>query len=254
MKILISLATYNERENLPILVEEIFWFAPDVDILVVDDNSPDGTGDWVAEQMGHEPRLKLIRRSVKLGLGTATLAAMQYAIEHDYAFLLNMDADLSHSPQYLAAIRSKADEGFDVVIGSRYVQGGGVEGWPFVRRWMSRSINLYAKLLLGLKTQDNSGSFRCYRTEILKKLDPEKIISQGYSFLEEVLFRLHQAGATFAEVPIIFAERRHGTSKINAKEALRALGVLLRLAVARVWGIGHLVVSLYYTSFWYWSI
>ena len=239
MKTLISLATYNERENLPILVEEIFWFAPDVDILVVDDNSPDGTGDWVAEQMVHEPRLRLIRRSGKLGLGTATLAAMRYAIENDYAFLLNMDADLSHSPKYLAAIRAKADEGFDVVIGSRYISGGGIEGWPFLRRMMSRGINFYAKLLLGLKTKDNSGSFRSYRTAILKKLDPEKIISQGYSFLEEVLFRLRQAGATFAEVPIVFTDRRYGTSKINTKEAFRALGVLLWLALSRASGIGN---------------
>ena len=233
MKTLLSLATYNERENLPILVEEIFCVAPDLDILVVDDQSPDGTGDWVAEQMEHEPRLKLIRRNGKLGLGTAILAAMRYAVEHDYAFLLNMDADLSHSPQYLSAIRAKAEEGFDVVIGSRYVHGGGVEGWPLVRRMMSRGINLYAKLLLGLKTQDNSGSFRCYRTDILKKLDHGKIISHGYSFLEEVLFRLRQKGATFAEVPIRFVDRRYGTSKINAKEALRALGILLRLSIVR---------------------
>jgi len=233
LKTLISLATYNERENLPILVEEILGVAPDVDILVVDDNSPDGTGDWVAEQMEREPRLKLIRRSSKLGLGTATRTAMQYAVDNGYDFLLNMDADLSHSPKYLAAIRAKADEGFDVVIGSRYVSGGGIEGWSLARRMMSRGINLYAKLLLGLKTQDNSGSFRCYRTEILKKLDPERMISQGYSFLEEVLFRLRQAGATFAEVPIVFTDRRYGTSKINAKEALRALGILLRLAFSR---------------------
>jgi len=214
-------------------VEEILGVAPDVDILVVDDNSPDGTGDWVAEQMEREPRLKLIRRSSKLGLGTATRTAMQYAVDNGYDFLLNMDADLSHSPKYLAAIRAKADEGFDVVIGSRYVSGGGIEGWSLARRMMSRGINLYAKLLLGLKTQDNSGSFRCYRTEILKKLDPERMISQGYSFLEEVLFRLRQAGATFAEVPIVFTDRRYGTSKINAKEALRALGILLRLAFSR---------------------
>ena len=232
-KTLVSLATYNERENLPILVEEIFHVAPDVDILVVDDNSPDGTGHWVAERMSNEPRLKLIRRSGKLGLGTATLTAMQYAIEHDYTFFLNMDADWSHPPQYITAIRSKANEGFDIVIGSRYVCGGGIEGWSPLRRLMSRGINLYAKLLLGLDTQDNSGSFRCYRTGVLKKLDPEKIISHGYSFLEEVLFRLRQAGATFAEVPIVFMDRRYGTSKINAKEALRALGILLRLSWER---------------------
>ena len=230
---LISLATYNERENLPLITKEIFEFAPDVDILVVDDNSPDGTGDWVAEQMISEPRLKLLRRSGKLGLGTATLAAMNYAIESDYDFLLNMDADLSHPPKYLPAIREKTEEGtgYDVVIGSRYVPGGGVEGWPFYRRFMSRGINLYAKIFLGLKTKDNSGAFRCYRVELLKKLDQSSIISKGYSFQEEILYRLRKLGATFAEVPIIFVDRRFGSSKINKKETVTALWLLFRIGI-----------------------
>ena len=228
---LISLVTYNERENLPIMLEEIFQVAPDVDVLVVDDNSPDGTGDWAAEYQERDSRLKLIRRSGKLGLGTATLAAMRYAIENGYDYLLNLDADLSHPPRYIPALRAKAEEGFDVVIGSRYVAGGGIEGWPFYRRVMSRCINFYAQLLLGLKTKDNSGSFRCYRTKTLKKLDMEAIISHGYSFLEEVLFRLRREGASFAEVPIVFVDRRYGTSKINKKEAIRALVILLRLGL-----------------------
>ncbi|MDR2644241.1 MAG: polyprenol monophosphomannose synthase [Planctomycetaceae bacterium] len=233
---LVSLATYNERENLPLIIKEIFEFASDVDILVIDDNSPDGTGDWVVEQMQVEPRLKLIRRAGKLGLGTATFAAMKYAIENQYDFLLNMDADLSHPPRYIPAIRSKAEEdgkGFDVVIGSRYVHGGGVEGWPLYRQLMSRCINLYAKIFLGLKTKDNSGAFRCYRVELLKKLDETKIVSKGYSFQEEILFRLKKVGATFAEVPIIFVDRRFGSSKINHKETLNALWILLRIGL---WG------------------
>ncbi|MDR1483581.1 MAG: polyprenol monophosphomannose synthase [Planctomycetaceae bacterium] len=231
---LISLATYNERENLPLVTKEIFEIAPDVDILVIDDHSPDGTGDWVVEQMQREPRLKLIRRSDKLGLGTATLAAMKYAVENHYDFLLNMDADLSHPPRYLPAIRSKAEENdkrFDVVIGSRYVDGGGVEGWPWYRQLMSRCINLYAKIFLGLKTKDNSGAFRCYRVELLKKLDETKIISKGYSFQEEILYRLKKLGATFAEVPIIFVDRRFGSSKINPKETLNALWILFRIGI-----------------------
>jgi dolichol-phosphate mannosyltransferase len=229
---LISLATYNERENLPLITKEIFEIAPDVDLLVIDDNSPDGTGNWVAEQMQTEPRLKLLRRSGKLGLGTATLAAMKYAIENQYDFLLNMDADLSHPPRYIPAIRSKAEEGnngFDVVIGSRYVRGGGVEGWPWYRQLMSRCINLYAKIFLGLKTKDNSGAFRCYRVELLKKLDETEVISKGYSFQEEILYRLKKLGATFAEVPIIFVDRRFGSSKINRKETLNALWILFRI-------------------------
>ncbi len=230
-KYLISLVTYNERENLPLITEEIFHVAPDADILVVDDNSPDGTGQWVRQRMGDEPRLKLISRSGKLGLGTATLAAMHYAIENGYDYLLNLDADLSHPPRFIPAIRAKAEEGFDVVIGSRYVPGGGIEGWPLVRRLMSRAINIYAKCLLRLDTNDNSGSFRCYRTETLQKIVAVHFVSKGYSFLEEVLFRLRKAGASFAEVPIVFVERRYGSSKINKKETFHALVNLLRLGV-----------------------
>ncbi len=232
-RLLISLATYNERDNLPLITAEIFQHTPDADVLVVDDHSPDGSGDWVAEQMKTEPRLKLLRRAGKLGLGTATIAAMAYAIEHGYDFLLNMDADLSHPPRYIQAIREKAEEGdgFDVVIGSRYVPGGGVEGWPWFRRLMSKSINVYAKLFLGLKTKDNSGAFRCYRVAKLNELDRSAIVSKGYSFQEEVLFRLRKLGATFAEVPIIFVDRRFGTSKINKTETIMALWLLFRIGV-----------------------
>ncbi len=230
-KYLISLVTYNERENLPLIVEEIFHVAPDADILVVDDNSPDGTGQWVEQRMNDEPRLKLISRNGKLGLGTATLAAMHYAIENGYDYMLNLDADLSHPPRFIPAIRAKAEEGFDVVIGSRYAPGGGIEGWPFVRRLMSRAINVYAKCLLRLDTNDNSGSFRCYRTETLQQIVSPPFVSKGYSFLEEILFRLRKAGASFAEVPIVFVERRYGSSKINKKEALYALANLLRLGL-----------------------
>ena len=230
-KILISLATYNEIENLPIITKEIFEYAPDADVLVVDDNSPDGSGDWVADQMQVEPRLKLLRRAGKLGLGTAIIAAMQYAVENDYEYFLNMDADMSHPAKYLPAIRAKAEEGVDVVIGSRYIPGGGVEGWPLGRRMMSFGINFYARLMLGLKTKDNSGSFRCYRAETLKKLDFDEIVSRGYSFFEEVLYRLRNVGACFAEVPIVFVERRFGSSKINKKEAVMALWLLFRIGI-----------------------
>ncbi len=231
VRFLVSLATYNERENLPLIMAEIFAHAPDVDVLVVDDNSPDGTSDWVAAQS--EPRLKLLRRAGKRGLGTATIAAMNYAIENGYDFLLNMDADLSHPPHYIPALRAKAEEGYDVVIGSRYVPGGGVEGWPLYRRFMSGAINQYARFFLGLSTQDNSGAFRCYRVERLRELDRDSIISKGYSFQEEVLYRLRKIGATFAEVPIIFVDRRFGTSKIDKKEVMTALWLLFRIGVLK---------------------
>ena len=233
-RFLISLATYNERENLPVLSAQIHEFAPDADILVVDDSSPDGTADWVEEQMQTDHRLKLIKRAGKLGLGSAVLAAMDYAVQNNYDFLINMDADLSHPPRFLPAIRSKAEEGFDIVIGSRYVPGGKIEGWSWTRRWMSRTINLYARCLLGLKTLDNSGSYRCYRITLLRRLDPASVLSRGYSFFEEILFRLRKLGGTFAEIPITFEERRIGQSKLNVKEILIALWLLLRIGIGRL--------------------
>jgi len=232
-RFLISLATYNERENLPILTAQICESAPEADILVVDDSSPDGTADWVEEQMQSDSRFKLIKRSGKQGLGTAVLAAMDYSTRNGYDFLINMDADLSHPPRFLPDIRAKAEEGFDVVIGSRYVPGGNIIGWAWHRRMMSKAINLYARRLLGLKTRDNSGSFRCYRTALLKRLDQESICSRGYSFFEEILYRLRKLGATFAEVPITFEERRVGESKLNVKEIFIALWLLLRIGITK---------------------
>jgi len=232
-RFLISLATYNERENLPVLTAQIFEYAPEADILVVDDSSPDGTADWVEEQMQSGARFQLIKRTGKLGLGTAILTAMDYAVQNDYDFLINMDADLSHPPRFLPGIQAKAEEGFDVVIGSRYVPGGNIIGWAWHRRVMSKAINIYARCLLGLKTRDNSGSFRCYRTVLLKRLDQKPILSRGYSFFEEILYRLRKLGATFAEVPITFEERRAGQSKLNVKEIFIALWLLLRIGITK---------------------
>ncbi|MCL2006011.1 MAG: polyprenol monophosphomannose synthase [Planctomycetaceae bacterium] len=232
-RFLIALATYNERENLPILTSQIVEFAPDADILVVDDSSPDGTASWVEEKMQHDARFKLIQRSGKQGLGTAILAAMDYAVQNNYDFIVNMDADLSHPARFLPAVISKAEEGNDVVIGSRYVPGGKIEGWAWYRHLMSRAINMYARCLLGLQTRDNSGSFRCYRVALLKRLDFNSVISRGYSFFEEILFRLRKLGATFAEVPITFEERQAGQSKLNIKEIFIALWLLLRIGITK---------------------
>lgn len=229
-RILIALATYNERDNLPPLVDGIFAAVPEADILVIDDNSPDGTGDWAQSFSSSGRRLKLIRRSGKLGLGSAVLEAMRYAADSGYDYLLNMDADGSHRPQYIASLLQKSAEGYDVVIGSRYIAGGGVENWAWYRRLMSWCINRYARLMLGLKTRDNSGSFRCYRVELLRRLDTESVVSRGYSFFEEILYRLSALGASFAEVPIIFADRRFGQSKINKSEVFKALWILFRIA------------------------
>jgi dolichol-phosphate mannosyltransferase len=241
MRTLVTIATYNEIENLPRLVEEIWQVAPLADILVIDDNSPDGTGKWCDERAASEPRLKCVHRAGKLGLGTATIAGMQYAIEHGYDYVLNMDADFSHHPRYvpaiLAAMGDANGEKFDVSIGSRYCPGGGTKDWPFKRRLMSWGVNTYARCLLGLQARDTSGAFRCYRVSMLKKLDFSRIKSRGYSFQEEILWRLKRVGARMSETPIVFADRELGQSKINKQEAVNALAIILRLGVTNWTGL-----------------
>jgi dolichol-phosphate mannosyltransferase len=229
---LVAIATYNEIENLPKLVDEVFHCAPGVEILIVDDNSPDGTGQWCDAQSRRDGRIHCLHRPGKLGLGTAIIAAMQFAIEHGFARLLTMDADFSHHPRYLPDLL--AESSHDVTIGSRYIAGGGVEGWPWFRRLMSRAVNLYARVLFGLPVRDCSGGFRCYRTDMLRRLDFTSVRSQGYSFQEEILWRLKRQGARFRETPIVFADRRRGKSKINAREALAALWIIFALGMENI--------------------
>ena len=242
-KTLITVATYNEIENLPRLVDEIFCHAPDADLLVIDDNSPDGTGAWCDRRAADDPRVRCLHREGKLGLGSATIAGMKYAIEHGYRYVLNMDADFSHSPRYLPTLRAgmeppggpaggpAAGPAIDVMIGSRYVPGGGVEGWPWRRHLMSRGVNAYARCLLGLPPKDCSGAFRCYRVELLARLDFDAVRSRGYSFQEEILWHLKRAGARFGETPIVFVDRLRGQSKINLREAIAALSIILALGI-----------------------
>ena len=160
---------------------------------------------------------------------------MKYAIEHGYRYVLNMDADFSHQPKYLPALLAGMEppEGppVDVMIGSRYIPGGGIEGWPLKRQLMSRAVNLYARLLLGLRPKDCSGAFRCYRTATLARLDFDAVRSRGYSFQEEILWRLKRAGARFGETPIVFVERQHGVSKIDSGEALAAMRIIFALGM-----------------------
>jgi dolichol-phosphate mannosyltransferase len=234
-KTLVMTATYNEIENLPRLVDEVFRAAPDVEMLVIDDNSPDGTGAWCDRQAETNPRLHCLHREGKLGLGTAIVAGMRYAIEHGYKYVLNMDADFSHHPRYLPAMIAGMDPPggnyVDVMIGSRYVPGGGVENWPLKRRLMSRGVNLYARWLLWLAPKDCSGGYRCYRTAMLERINLDHIRSRGYSFQEEILWMLRRAGARFGETPIVFADRERGSSKINSKEAASALKIIFRLGL-----------------------
>jgi dolichol-phosphate mannosyltransferase len=228
---LVVLATYNEVENLPGLVDDILRTLPTADILVVDDNSPDGTGKWCDTRAANEPRLQCMHRPEKQGLGSATIAAAQYAIRVNYDLFVTLDADWSHDPAHLPSL-VRATEQADVAIGSRYVAGGAIDGWPLRRRIASRGINRLSRMLLRLPVRDLSGAFRAYRVGKLKELDLACIRATGYAYLEEILWHLDRAGATFAEVPIIFHERRAGTSKINAREAIAKLKTLSRLSIA----------------------
>lgn len=230
---LVVTATYNEIENLPRLVDEIQESAPGCHILIIDDNSPDGTGRWAEERAAADPRVAAIVREGKQGLGSAILLAMRYAIENEYSFIINLDGDFSHPPDALPRILKAMDEdgGRDIVIGSRYIDGGGVSGWPLRRRLMSRGVNLYARNLLRLPVRDCSGGYRCFRVSKLNEMDLNDVQATGYAFHEEILYHLRIAGGRFGETPIIFTDRRYGQSKINMREAVIALWIIFRLSL-----------------------
>lgn len=230
---LVMLATYNEIENIPALVAQIRQILPQADVLVVDDNSPDGTGEWVRQQSGIDARVQGVYRPRKLGLGTAIVAGMSHALSHGYDLLINMDADFSHPPQnlpdLLAAMSRPGAVPVDIAIGSRYIPGGGVSGWPWHRYVMSSCINWYTRCCLRLKARDCSGGYRCYRVARLAEIDLGEIRSRGYSFQQEMLWRLVRRGARVEETPIVFVDRKWGKSKIGWQVAASAL-----------WNIGRL--------------
>jgi dolichol-phosphate mannosyltransferase len=234
--LLVSLATYNEAGNIAALIAEIHKVVPHADVLVIDDNSPDGTGRIVSELAQRDPRIHVLHRPGKLGLGTATLAAMKFAMAQNYDYLQNMDADFSHPPRYLPGILAGMSK-YDVMIGSRYVHGGGTENWPLARRVISQSVNALVRFLFRMPVKDASGAFRCYRVSTLRATELDRVRSRGYSFQQEVLFRCFKAGAKLGEFPILFENRRAGASKVNRKEALRSISMILYVGLRNVFGL-----------------
>lgn len=218
---LVVLPTYNEAENVLAMATEVLATADQIEVLVVDDGSPDGTGAIVKAAMASEPRLHLIQRAGKLGLGTAYLAGMAFGLERDFDHVITMDCDFSHKPSYLPDLIAGMDE-HDMMIGSRYIPGGGITDWPFHRRFLSAFANLYTRILLRVPIHDCTSGFRCYAREVLETIDTDSIKSSGYSFLEEMVFRVHRAGFQIGETPILFEDRVLGTSKIDRSEILRA--------------------------------
>ncbi len=216
MRAVVVIPTYNERENLPVIVPQILELTS-ADILVVDDNSPDGTGDLADEMAAENPRVHALHRPGKQGLGRAYVAGFGWALERDYTHMVEMDADLSHRPIDLPKLLLRADKPDqpDLVIGSRWVRGGAVENWPANRLVLSRGSNLYVRILTGVKVADATAGFRVYRREILEAIDLSAVESLGYSFQVDMTLRTEEAGGTIVEVPITFVERTQGASKMD---------------------------------------
>lgn len=236
-EILIVIATYNEIDNLPRLIARLSELLPQAEILVVDDASPDGTGRWCDQAIEKYPRMKVIHRDNKLGLGSATLIGFQKAIARGIPFVATMDADFSHDPesleQLLAVLQSAAGQQYGVAIGSRYVAGGSIKGWPWRRRWVSRSVNFYSRLILRLSTKDNSGAFRVYRTNALQRIEIGSLHSSGYGYLQEILWRLKMAGVEMVEIPITFRDRVRGKSKTSFQEGVRVFWEITQIGLGR---------------------
>jgi len=231
-KTLIIIPTYNEIENLERLLVSIFEVVPSAHVLVVDDNSPDGTGPLADVIAGRDERVFAMHRAGKLGLGTAYIAGFRWALERDYQFIFEMDADFSHQPKYLPAFL-KAAENADLVLGCRYMPGGGTENWTALRQFISRGGNLYARFIMGLPYKDLTGGFKCFRREVLEAIDLDGVKSKGYAFQIELTFRARKLGFRISEVPIVFPDRTHGTSKMSGKIAREAMVNVVKLRLGR---------------------
>jgi dolichol-phosphate mannosyltransferase len=225
---LVIIPTYNEMENLPRLLDRIDAEGLGVDVLVVDDGSPDGTGEWAKGRLAERANLRLIQREGKQGLGSAYKAGFEFAIGNGYDYVFEMDADFSHDPGYLPRFLEEIRSN-DVVLGSRYVHGVTVVNWPMSRLLLSYFANVYARFVTGLPVRDATGGFKCFRIEALRSLDLGRLHSGGYSFQIEVTYKLWKKGFRIKEIPIIFKDRTHGQSKMSGKIIKEALWLLIRL-------------------------
>jgi dolichol-phosphate mannosyltransferase len=228
LRALVCLPTYDERENVGPITEAILASTPDVDILVIDDNSPDGTGQLADAIAAREPRVKVLHRAGKEGLGKAYLAGFAWALARGYPLVLEMDADFSHNPRYLPRMLELAREA-DLVLGSRNVKGGGTVNWGLGRKILSRGGSFYARTILGLPVRDLTGGFKCFHREVLEAIDLGSVQCSGYAFQIELTYRAVKKGFRVAELPIIFEDRRVGQSKMSRRIVLEAIG--------KVWSI-----------------
>lgn len=233
MEICVIIPTYNEKENIIDLVQQILALPLDSGVIIVDDNSPDGTGQVADELAGQTAAVSVVHRPGKLGLGTAYIAGFKQGLATGAELLITMDADFSHNPAYIPGLVELARY-YHITIGSRYVPGGGVSNWGWQRRFLSWGANAFARTILGLKARDCTAGFRCYHREVLLNIDLDRIFSNGYSFLVEMIFKCQRLGFTVGEIPIIFANRQRGKSKISQREIYKAIYTVMYLSVSRL--------------------
>jgi dolichol-phosphate mannosyltransferase len=226
---LIVTPTYNEKDNLEHFVTSVLRVVPAVDVLIVDDNSPDGTGEIADRLAAEDPRIRVMHRAGKLGLGTAYVQAFEKGLSEGYELFFEMDADMSHDPLHLPAFFEAFAKGADLVIGSRNIPGGGVVGWGPGRHFLSKGGSLYSRTILGLPIRDLTSGYKAFRADVLRSIDLGSLRSEGYSFQIETTYRAVQRGFRVTEVPITFVDRKAGQSKMSRKIFMEAIGMVWKL-------------------------
>lgn len=230
MNSLVIIPTYNEAANVEAVISMVLNTLDTLDVLIVDDNSPDGTGAIADAVALRQPRVHVLHRPAKLGLGTAYIAGFHYAVNRKYEYVFEMDADLSHDPAYIPDMLS-AIEGADLVIGSRYLTGVNVINWPMHRLLLSYFANMYARIVTGIPVRDLTGGFKCFRRRVLEALDLDAVVSEGYAFQIEMTFRCRQQGFRVREIPIVFTDRMHGATKMDEMVVFEAVLLVWKLRV-----------------------
>jgi dolichol-phosphate mannosyltransferase len=236
MKTLIIIPTYNELENLPRLLPEVLSKEEGIHILIVDDNSPDGTAAFVENEMKNNNRIHLIKRPSKQGLGTAYIAGFKFAIQNGYDFIFEMDADFSHDPKEIPRFLDEIKSA-DVILGSRYINGVNVINWPMRRLLLSWFANIYTRVITGMPLHDATGGFKCFRREVLEAIDLDRVTSNGYAFQIEMSFKAWKKGFKLKEIPIIFVDRVKGKSKMSKKIVREAVIMVWKLRIKSIFGL-----------------
>jgi len=233
MKSLVIIPTYNESENVSRIIDAVLVQDERIDVLIVDDNSPDGTAEIVRSFHLHNERVNIIEREGKMGLGTAYVAGFKYAIENKYDYIFEMDADFSHDPDEITNFLTEIEH-YDLVLGSRYIQGVNVVNWPLKRLILSYGANVYTRIITGLPVKDGTGGFKCFRRHVLESIDLDKIHSNGYAFQIEMTYKAWKKGFSIKEIPIIFIDRVEGSSKMSKKIVREAVWMVWKLRILSI--------------------